>query len=36
MSNIVLFGIDINVQDETVSNNFIATACLTHMCPRCG
>jgi hypothetical protein len=28
---IVLFGFDVNVQDEMVANNFIATAYLKHM-----
>ena len=31
---IVLFVFDVNAQGETVSNNFIATAFLTHMRPR--
>jgi hypothetical protein len=36
MSNIVLCGDDVNVQGETVPNNFIATAFLTHIRPRGG
>jgi hypothetical protein len=36
MSNIVLFGFDVNAQDETRPNNFIATTFLTHMRPRGG
>ena len=33
---IVLFGFDVNAQGETVPNNFIATAFLTHIHPRGG
>jgi len=33
---IVLFGFDVNAQGETVPNNFIATAFLTHIRPRGG
>jgi hypothetical protein len=33
---IVLYGFDVNVQGETVPNNFIATAFLKHMRPRGG
>ena len=33
---IVLFGFDVNAQGETVPNNFIATAFLTHMRPKGG
>jgi hypothetical protein len=33
---IVLYGFDVNVHGETVSNNFIATAFLKHMRPRGG
>jgi hypothetical protein len=31
---IVLFGFDVNAQGETVPNNFIVTAFLTHIRPR--
>jgi hypothetical protein len=31
MVRIVLFGFDVTAQGETVPNNFIATAFLTHM-----
>jgi hypothetical protein len=33
---IVLYGFDVNIQGETVPNNFIATAFLKHMRPRGG
>jgi len=33
---IVLFGFDVNAQGETMPNNFIATAFLTHIRPRGG
>jgi hypothetical protein len=33
---IVLLGFDVNAQGETVPNNFIATAFLTHIRPRGG
>jgi hypothetical protein len=35
-NHIVLFDFDINAQGETVPNNFIATAFLTHIRPRGG
>ena len=33
---IVLFGVDVNTQGETVPNNFIATAFMKHLRPRGG